>query len=48
MPEITADKEKFDALLRKMLVTPPLPKAKIKVKRKAKKRKKSAQVADFL
>ena len=42
MAEIAIDKAKFDALLKKMLTTPPLPKAEIKTKRKAKKRKKPA------
>jgi len=44
MPEeITVDKKKFDALLCKMLATPPLPKSEVKVaKPKPKKRKNSA------
>jgi hypothetical protein len=42
--EITADKTKFDHLLRKMLATPPLPKSEIKVKNpKPKKRFKEVQ-----
>jgi hypothetical protein len=41
--EITADKSKFDRLLKKMLTTPPLPKADIRVaKPKPKKKKKPA------
>jgi hypothetical protein len=40
--EITADKSKFDRLLRKMLSTPPLPKSEVKVANpKPKKRKKA-------
>jgi hypothetical protein len=44
MPEeITVNKNKFDALLRKMLATPPLPKSEVKTPRsKPKKAKKSA------
>jgi hypothetical protein len=39
-PEIVADKAKFDALLARMLNTPPLPKSEIRVaKPKPKKRK---------
>ena len=41
MEEITADKTKFDSLLRKMLETPPLPKSEVKTPRSKKKRKKS-------
>jgi hypothetical protein len=38
--DITADKAKFDALLKKMLATPPLPKSDVKVaKPKPKKRR---------
>lgn len=41
--DIAVDKTKFDALLRKMLATPPLPKSEVKVaKPKPKKRKNSA------
>jgi hypothetical protein len=43
-PEIVADKNKFDALLTRMLNTPPLPKSEVKVAhpkpKKPKKRKK--------
>ena len=42
MSDIKIDKEKFDALLQKMLKTPPLPKADIPRKRKSKKKKKPA------
>lgn len=45
MPEVTIEKAKFDALLRKMLATPPLPKSEVKAdkpKPKKKRRKKSA------
>jgi hypothetical protein len=43
MPEIKIEKEKFDALLQKMLKTPPLPKSEVRVaKPKPKKRKKPA------
>jgi hypothetical protein len=41
-PEIVVDKTKFDALLTRMLNTPPLPKSEVKVahpKPKKKKRK---------
>jgi hypothetical protein len=40
--EITANKSKFDRLLKKMLETPPLPKADIRVAKPKSKRKKSA------
>ena len=41
--EIKVDKKKFDALLQKMLKTPPLPKSEVKVaKPKPKKKQKSA------
>ena len=41
--DITVDKNKFDSLLGKMLVTPPLPKADVKVaKPKPNKRKNPA------
>jgi len=44
MAEIAIDKGKFDALLKKMLDTPPLPKSEVKVAnpKPKKKRKKSA------
>lgn len=45
MPEVTIEKGKFDALLQKMLKTPPLPKSEVKVdkpKPKKKRKKKSA------
>jgi hypothetical protein len=38
MPEVTIQKEKFDALLKKMLDTPPLPKSEVKATRKKKKK----------
>jgi hypothetical protein len=41
---VTVQKDKFDALLKKMLDTPPLPKSEVKVDKPKpkKKRKKSA------
>jgi hypothetical protein len=39
--DITADKERFNTLLKKMLQTPPLPKTEVKVEKpKPKKRQK--------
>jgi hypothetical protein len=39
--DIVVNKPKFDRLLRKMLETPPLPKAEVRTPRSKKKRKKS-------
>ncbi len=42
MPDdVTVDKTKFDALLKKMLETPPLPKADVKVANPKPKKKKA-------
>jgi hypothetical protein len=38
--EITVNKRKFDALLQKMLKTPPLPKSEVKVAKPKPKKKK--------
>jgi hypothetical protein len=40
--EIVVDKNKFDTLLRKMLDTPPLPKADVQVRKPKKKKRKQA------
>jgi hypothetical protein len=37
--EIVVDKSKFDALLTRMLNTPPLPKSEVKVKKRKPKKK---------
>lgn len=37
--EVTADKDKFDRLLRKMLATPPLPKSEVEVEKPKPKKK---------
>jgi|KBSMisStaDraftv2_1062788.scaffolds.fasta_scaffold1468406_1 hypothetical protein len=44
MSEVTIEKAKFDALLQKMLKTPPLPKSEVRVEKPKpkKKRKKPA------
>jgi len=40
--DVTVDKSKFDSLLKKMLATPPLPKAEVKTPRSKPKTKKNS------
>jgi hypothetical protein len=42
MGNVTVDKSKFDALLGKMLVTPPLPKSAVRVAKPKPKKKSQA------